>query len=377
MNKKINLFYKQINFFFFILFFVIILFIILCVEIFYKKEFSRFRIYGLSERQLKLHLLKNNLINNVILGPSSSTTMNPDIFNQYKLNNNGIQNINELEVSKNKNLNLSIGGGTIKEFYSYIKFLTKKQKTKIIVLNLRVQSFQDGFDYKNMPIDFPSSLDEFSSPIALQNYLEKNLSDFFSSRKVKFIVKKLFLNKKEFEDMYNKKNITEEEYSYKGIRFNPDFFIKDNAKVSTQNNRETKIKNIRETKINLNELDVNFSKNFKYLKKIINLCNAYNIDLFIVFDPLAINKLAYMSYLYQKKEIELIKLILDIYPEVYYFNNNNLINNDLKYFPFDWVHYNYDAANIVLIEVLSGDLKNGIKLNKEKLILLESKLFKN
>ena len=369
MNKKITVSYKIINVIFFIILCSIVLFFVFCVEIFYKKEFIRSKIYGFSERELKLYLLKNNEVNNVIIGPSSSTTMSPDVFNHYKINKKGFQTNDEFEVSKAKNLNLSIGGGTIKEFYSYIDFLTKNHKTKSIVLNLRIQSFKDGFDFKNMPIDFSRSLDEFSLLVSFQNFLEKNLSEIFSSSKVKFVLKKFFLKEHDFKDAYNK-NKTEEEYLYKGIRYYPDFFLTNTSKVSSS-------KNIREKTINLDELDVNLSKNFKYIKKIIDLCNTYNIDLFIVFDPLAINKLSYDNYSYQKKEIELIKLILDIYPEVYYFNNHNQINNELNFFPHDWVHYNYEAANIVLNEVLSGDLKNGIRLNKEKLILLENKLFTN
>lgn len=367
MNKKNDTyFYKKINFIFFIFLSVIILLILLSIEIFYKNEFIKYTTSRFSERELKLHLLKNNDVKNIILGPSSSTTMSPDVFNYHKLNKNISIDNNFSETSKSKSLNLSFGGGTIKEFFSYINFSIKNNKTKTIVLNLRIQSFKDDFDYKYMPINFSSSSDDF---LLFSNVLEKNFSEVFSSTKIKFIFHKLYFKEKNNKEVPYKNEI-EKEYISKGIRYNPVFLLENNLKKSDG-------KNIRNQAINLDELNINFSKNFKYLKKIVDLCNAYNVELFIVFDPLAINKLVHMKYSYQKKEIELLKLILDIYPEVYYFNNHNQINNDLKYFNYDYEHYNYDAANIILNEVLSGDLKNGIKLRKETLNLLESKFQNN
>ena len=359
-------FYKKINFIFFIFLSSTILFILLSIEIFYKDEYIKYTTSRFSERELKLHLLKNNDVKNIILGPSSSTAMSPDVFNYYNLNKNIFQDKNFSQTSNTKSLNLSFGGGTIKEFYSYVNFSIKENKTKKIVLNLRIQSFKDDFDYKYMPIDFSSSSDDF---FLFSKVLEKNFSEIFSSKKIKFIFHKLYFKKKNNEEVLYKNEI-EKEYISKGIRYEPVFLLENNLKKSEG-------KNIRNQEINLDELNINFSKNFKYLKKIVDLCNTYDVELFIVFDPLAINKLAHMNYSYQKKEIELLKLILDIYQEVYYFNNHNQINNNLKYFNYDYVHYNYDAANIILNEVLSGDLKNGIRLSKETLNLLESKILNN
>ena len=100
-------FYKKINFIFFIFLSATILLILLGIEIFYKNEFIKYTTSRFSERELKLYLLKNNDVKNIILGPSSSTTMSPVFFNYHKLNKNNFQDNNFSETSETKSLNLS------------------------------------------------------------------------------------------------------------------------------------------------------------------------------------------------------------------------------------------------------------------------------
>ena len=108
------------------------------------------------------------------------------------------------------------------------------------------------------------------------------------------------------------------------------------------------------------------SKSFKYLKKILRLCEKNNIKVRLIFDPVSYIFLQSNDYEYLYTELKIVKKIVnELNQEVLYFNNLNNINLNLKIFEDGHSHYNYDAALEIKKEIFLDEYFIGVKINKQ------------
>ena len=93
-------------------------------------------------------------------------------------------------------------------------------------------------------------------------------------------------------------------------------------------------------------------KSISSLKRIQSICIKNNIKLILYFDPVSYRFLQANDYEYLYSELKIVKKIVNEIQPVYYFNNFNIINNDLSFMENSHTHYNYEAANLILDDLL-------------------------
>jgi len=272
------------------------------------------------ERQSKFRYLNNN--NNyktVILGNSKGTYIDPSIIRKYT----------GLEA-----YNASFSAGTMDEFLKYTEWLINNRNIKQLFI---------AFDY--------FSLTEYKSNGVMPSELRPNdyfKFDYFSFSKFKASIKVILHNT-------NFKEISKERKFYldKGMRYNAKYFERQNS----INKQLKHIEFLKSEKIIWHGNDIS-QERINNLKEIVTLCKENNIKLFLLQTPSSYRKLNFNSRKNYKKLLSLVKSIaIEIHP-VYFFNDFNYVNNNLKYY-FDNTHFNYDVSELIFERVF---LDKGIGL---------------
>ena len=291
---------------------------------------------SLSDRITKFYILnlKKNL-DHITLGTSSTWVFNPEII--------------ENKYSFNSSINLSQGGAKLVEHYKFISWIIKNKKNvKEILINLEPYSFNE-LTYNRMPIE-----------------LEKNIIDkvtsFFSFLTLKDAIK-MFLTNYNFLNEVNQSDQigVNDKYFYSGMRYYPEYYQRKSEPSLLSN----MVKSLKASKIEYLEEPFE-SKSFKYLKKILRLCEKNNIKVRLIFDPVSYIFLQSNDYEYLYTELKIVKKIVnELNQEVLYFNNLNNINLNLKIFEDGHSHYNYDAALEIKKEIFLDEYFIGVKINKQ------------
>lgn len=290
----------------------------------------------LSDRITRFHILeKKKNLEYVIMGTSSTWVFDPKLIEE-RYNFKGA-------------INISQGGATILEHYKFILWiLENKREVKEIIINLEPFSFNE-LQYSRLPYE-------------IEITLKDKIANFFSFLSLKDAVK-IFLIDLNFLSK-NKPKIEKgigDFYFYSGLRYYPDYFKR-------LNNNELTVKMVNQLKnSNIKYFKESFDKNsLKYLSEILKKSRDRNIKVTLFFDPVSYVFLQSNDYEYLYSELKIIKKIVnELNQEVLYFNNLNEINYALELFEDGHSHYNYDAAKLVLEEILQDNLIIGTKISKD------------
>jgi len=273
------------------------------------------------ERQLKFnYLYNNNNYESVILGNSKGTIIDPSVIKKFT----GLETYNA-----------SFSAGTIDEFLEYTKWLINNRNIKQLFI---------VFEYY--------ALTEYNSNGRMPPKLRPNTSfksDYFSFSKFKSSIKVILNNITFIEDLRNERKV----YLDKGMRYYTKYFERQNS-IEKQLEHIEFLKSAKITWLgkNISEERIN------NLKEIVTLCKENNIELFLLQTPSSYRILNINDRKNYRKLLSLIKTIaLEIHP-VYFFNDFNYINNNLKYF-LDNNHFNYDVNELIFERVF---LDKGIGL---------------
>ena len=302
------------------------------INLIYKKNhYSK-----LSDRMTRFYILnKKQDLEYVIMGASSVWVLDPKIVeDKYKFKGA---------------INISQGGAKLTEHYKFILWMLKNKKDlKEILINLEPSSF-NNLQYSRLPYEIEISLSD-------------KIANFFSFLSFKDSIKIFLIN---FNFLSKKKEIIEKGvgdfYFYSGLRFYPRYFerLNDNSLMTKMVNE---LKNSDVTYLR----DSFDNKSFEYLSEIIKLTKGKNIKVKLFFDPVSHVLLKSNNYEYLYSELKIVKKIInELNHEVLYFNNLNEINYSLNLFEDGHHHYNYDAGNLILKEMLNDRLKIGKKISKD------------
>jgi len=344
MNYKIKIYY--------FLLLVLLFFSIFGFLIFYTKSYNSINLIdsglykkthfgALSDRITRFYILnKNNSAKHYILGASSAWTIDP-LKIKKKLNEDAI--------------NLSLGGAKINELEKYIYWISKnKVGTKSIMINIEPYSF-NNLQYSRQPFEIQMSLGD-------------KLSNFFNWMVLKDTIKLLLIDLNLMKTNINSHDYDEnklEKYFYTGLRYYPEYFERE-KNLNLKNNM---IKNLSNNKINFDRIKFDI-KSINSLKRIKTICEKNNIKLILYFDPVSRRLLEANDYEFLYSELKIVKKIVSEIQPIYYFNNFNIINNDLSFMEDSHHHYNYDAANLILQDLLNLE-------NYQLMYLVDNKNFQS
>jgi len=337
--------YKKI-FFSFIFFFLLGL-ISISLFIFYTKAYKsetliNSQIYqkshhgSLSDRITKFYILqKKENLEYVVMGTSSTWVFDPKLI-EKKYNFKGA-------------LNISQAAAKIIEHYKFILWILENKKdVKEIIINLEPFSFNE-LQYSRLPYE-------------IEIKIKDKIANFLSFLTFKDAIK-VFLTKL---NLMSKISPIEERgigdfYFNSGLRYYPDYYKRlNNNELMEKMVNELRSSNIKYYKESFD------NQSFKYLKEILSKTKKKNIKVTLFFDPVSYIFLQSNDYEYLYAELKIIKKIVnELDQEVLYFNNLNEINYSLNLFEDGHSHYNYDAAKLVLSEILENDLRIGTKITKE------------
>ena len=273
------------------------------------------------ERQSKFtYLNNNNNYKSVILGNSKGTYIDPSIIKKYT----GLETYNA-----------SFSAGTMDEFLEYTKWLINNRNIKQLFI---------VFEYY--------ALTEFNSNGVMPFELRPNNSfkfDYFSFSKFKASTRSVLHNIVNFKEMRKERKF----YLDKGMRYATKYFER-------QKSIKKQLKHIeflKSEKIMWHGKNIS-KERINNLKEIVALCKENNIKLFLLQTPSSYRKLNFNGRKNYRKLLSLIKTIaLEIHP-VYFFNDFNYVNNNLKYF-LDNDHFNYDVNESIFKRIF---LDEGIGL---------------
>ena len=270
------------------------------------------------ERQLKFNYLKNNSnYKSIILGNSKGAYIDPSIIKRYT----GLDTYNA-----------SFSAGTMNEFLEYTKWLISQKSIKQLFIVFDFYALSEFNSNGNMPIE-----------------LRQNSSirfTYFSLSHLKDSIRTILHN------MSNNKEVEKENKYYlaKGMRYDKNYFErKKSIKKQLKHIEYLKSKQIVWYGKNVSKERMND------LKEIVALCKDNNIKLFLVQGPSSYLQLNASGRKFYKKLLLLVNNISQIHP-VYFFNDFNYVNNDLKYF-LDNTHFNYDVNELIFERIF---LEKGI-----------------
>jgi hypothetical protein len=330
-----------------------------------KYNFNNFIISkNIDERIVKMMLLKKSEKNfdTYFFGSSSATVFYPNDLKNLNINS----------------FNASFSGGNTSEHLKYLNWILKNRpKPKHIYLELRDHSLLDRDFNVAMPPDLLSLslkvrfyLTDFSTFKFIFNNIT-NYNDIFY--KIKRIVKIKLKNFVPFNPEYKKTNFENKsrklDYLLTGTRYYQSYFDKKkNKNLQEANNKKI----INDDKFIFIEGKIDDNKMID-LKKIIEICELYNIDYKIFFGPVYKNLLIKNEYEYLSRELFIIEQILkkNIVDKIYYFNNNEYSQN-IENFGKDLIHYNYDIAYKI-----AKELVHNTSQNTKSMIILTKDNFKD
>lgn len=301
------------------------------INISFEKNISHFKNsydYNFStetdERFYKYFLLKTKpKSKNFIFGNSQATTLNP-LYLGGKID---------------ESLNISFSGANMEEHLSFLKWIVKNNNPEIIYLGLNYYSFQNLNFNSKMPLELKKNI--------LKKYLHSlDINNFKLYLKLVKIKLYKFIFKVEQEDQDKHFNL--------GMRTYPEYFNiidLENGYFDYEKKFDQK-KQFNEAKNSKNFIfEKNLSEDkFIFFQKFYEICVRNNIKLKIFFEPVNEIQFSKKDYLILKTELEIIKKILNYTDglKIYYFNNFNKINLNNDYYFRDLIHYDYDAAKLIL-----------------------------
>ncbi len=289
----------------------------------------------LGGRQLKFDYLKNNInYKSIILGNSKGGYLDPSIIKEYT----GLETYNA-----------SFSGGTMNEFLEYTKWLIENRNIKQLFIVFDYYTLSDFKSFGNMPFE-----------------LRKNnpyKSNYLSFSKLIDSIKTILHN------ITNNKKVSKEEKIYldKGMTYDQEYF----QRQGSIKNQLKHIKNLKSKEITWHGKYIS-KERINNLKEIVALCKENNVKLFLVQTPdsyLQLNSNGKKNY---KKLLSLVKnMALEIHP-VYFFNDFNYVNNNLKYF-IDNQHFNY-YVNELIFKRIFLDKGIGVKIMPNNVYIIDDLL---
>ena len=295
-------------------------------------ENSSFKYQGINsskiiqdERISKFNYLKNN--NNyeaVILGNSKATYIDPNIITKYT----GFEAYNA-----------SFSSGTIDEFLIFSKWLANNRNIKQIFIIFDYYAFTEYRSNGTMPPELVNRKSE--------GFRYLSLTKFGDS------IKTLIHNatsKIKTEEIEN-------EYLKKGMRYDKSYF--DRLESSAQQLKHIAELESRDPKdwvgLNINE------ERISNLEDLVALCDENGIDLFLIQAPASYK--VFKDKNNYRKLLSLVERIAQDIHTVYFFNNFNYVNNNLKYF-LDHNHFNYEVSELIFERIFLNS-SIGLKLTSD------------
>jgi hypothetical protein len=301
------------------------------------------------ERIMKFYLLNNIEANSFVFGSSTSTVLDPELIKNYS-------------NSKTNSLNLSFSGGLLKEYSQFLNWIFKnKSDLETIIVELKYYSLSEEDFGGEMPFELLPKNEQLINLISLDTTKKTIFS--LSNKIPKFKKNKVKLDQ------------VEKEYFYKGMRYYPEFFYRKNNQEKNKKHKQS-IKSSRKVIFDSKILE----KNYSLLDEIVEN-SGKNTNLIFYFGPAYIDFLKNENYKYLNRELKLIKNILEKtkIENIFYFNIFSDLNLDISYYESNQTHYDYDAGNIILENLLKNNNKNHYSYNftKENFNKLSSIILSN